>query len=100
MQSTRSTSPETRPQDRRSPRRFALPSTVQLPQGPVCALAATRVSKQFSVRGRPEEKIPPGEKARVAREGEILVLGPERIQLVELFHPRQLPGRFEMIDNC
>src|SRR5205085_11361888 len=34
-----------------------------------------------------QEKIPPGEETRVAWGREILVLGAERIQLVELLHP-------------
>src|SRR5207248_8180347 len=46
----------------------------------------------------PQEQISPGKYPLIAREAEILVLGPERIQLMELFFAGQLARRLEMID--
>ena len=46
-----------------------------------------------------QEQISPGKYPFVARQAEILVLGPERIQLVELFFAGQFAHRLEMIDD-
>ena len=48
---------------------------------------------------RPQEQISPGKYPLIPREAEILVLGPERIQLMELFFAGQLARRLEMIDD-
>src|SRR2546423_1320592 len=60
--------------------------------------APAEFRNDFEPMVRAQEKISPGEEARIAREREILVLGAERIQLVKLFHPGQFPRRLEMID--
>src|SRR5205085_1599463 len=46
-----------------------------------------------------QKKVPPGEETRIARQSEILVLGPERIKLVELLHPGEFASRLEVIDD-
>ena len=37
----------------------------------------------------PEEEIAPGKKALVPRQPQILILGPERVKLVQMFLARQ-----------
>ena len=46
-----------------------------------------------------QEKIPPGEKARIARQSEILVFGAQRIKLVELLQSRQFTRGLEVVDD-
>jgi hypothetical protein len=46
-----------------------------------------------------QKEISPGQPARIARQSKILVLGADRIQLVQLLFFGQLARRFEMIDD-
>src|SRR5438477_6480945 len=47
----------------------------------------------------PQEEGPPGKKTRIARQGKVLVLGPQRIEFVELLQSRQFAGRLKMVDD-